>query len=209
MPEISVREKSGAPSGRSVELPDGIFARKMDKNAVYQAVVAHQINRAQGTASTKTRAEVSGGGRKPYRQKGTGRARQGSTRAPHYTGGGVVHGPRPGKKRRELPKRTRRAAICSVLSDRQVAGEVYVVEPIELDEPKTKVVAEMLGGMGLTAKKVLLVLDVERPGLYRSARNIPGVEVRVAPSFSVTDVLVADAVVLVEGAAEKLAEVWS
>ena len=208
MAEVDIRSSGGQASGRKAELSDAIFGQAVDREAVYQSVRAYQQNQSQGTRSTKTRAEVSGGGAKPYRQKGTGRARQGSNRAPHYEGGGIVHGPKPHRARQTLPKRMRRAAICSALSEKHAAGCVHVIETPAYEEPKTRRVVELLESLGLAGRRVLFVMDGESPVFYRSARNIPQVQVRVAPAFSARDVLWAQDVVLFEGAPAKLAEVW-
>jgi large subunit ribosomal protein L4 len=208
MAEVDLLSTTGEASGRKVELPDAIFARPIDRDAVYQSVVAHQQNQTHGARPARTRAEVAGGGRKPWRQKGTGRARQGSTSAPHRTGGGAVFGPRGGLKRRKLPKRTRRAAILSVLSDKCSHGAVSVVEPLQMDEPKTKKVVEFLGDLKLSGRRVLFVLDEARPAFHKSVRNIPGVDVRVAPIVSAYDLLWAEHLVLFDGAVGKMAEVW-
>jgi len=209
MAEVELIKTDGEPSGRTIELSDAVFARGVDPEALYQSVVTYEANQSQGTSSTLRRSEVAGGGAKPYRQKGTGRARQGSIRAPHYEGGGVVFGPKPHKAQRKLPKRMRRAAVCSALSDRLANKALVVIEPLEIDVPRTARVVELLSALELDGKGVLFILDEPRTPFYRSARNITGVEVRVAPNVSAYDVLGCDAVVLFAGAPEKLAEVWA
>lgn len=209
MAEVELRAADGMPSGTNVELSDAVFARPIDEEAVYQAVLAYQINQSIGAASTLRRHEVRGGGAKPYRQKGTGRARQGSIRAPHYEGGGSVFGPKPFRARRKLTKQLKRAAICSALSDRVACGALCVIEAPEFEEPKTKRVVDLLVSLDVVGKKVLFVLDEPREAFYKSTRNLPKVVVRIAPEFSTYDVIWSDVVVLVKGAADKLAEVWA
>ncbi len=209
MPEVECYSKEGEPTGTKVNLADSVFARPVDKEAVYQAIVAYQINQHLGTAKTKTRAEVRGGGAKPWRQKGLGRARQGSIRAPQWKGGGVVFGPRGIRKRRKLPKRLKRNALCSALSARLAEQRLVVIEPFEMAQPKTKEFRAMLQALDLDGKKVLFVQGKHDPIIYKSARNLPGVEVRVAPAFSVYDILNCHTVVLTRDAVEKIEEVWA
>lgn len=209
MADIDIKTVDGKSAGRTASLDEGVFGREVSDDALHRSILAHQTNQAIGAASTLTRSEVRGGGAKPYRQKGTGRARQGSIRAPHYEGGGIVHGPKPHKTRTRLNKKLRRVAVCSALSDKQAEGAIIVVEAPTLEEPKTRAIADMLAGLEVADKRVLLVMDAENSVVYKSARNLPKVQVRVAPSFDAYDVLWAEAVVLFDGAAEKLAEVWS
>src|SRR5271154_2932065 len=158
MTSISVLSPSGE-SGKTVDLPEEIFAAKVNVPLIHQVVVAQQAAARQGTASTKTRGEVRGGGRKPYRQKGTGRARQGSLRAPHYTGGGVVHGPVPRSYAQRTPKKMKAAALRGALSDRLNHGRLIVVSGfVEGDAPRTKdAVAVLTGAVGSLARPVLVV----------------------------------------------------
>lgn len=209
MPELCVYDSSGRELAEKVPLPEEIFAHSYDRQAVYQAVVAYQAHQGHEAASTRTRSEVSGGGRKPWRQKGTGRARQGSIRAPHFVGGGVVFGPHPGGRAIRLPKKVKRAALLSVLTDRLAAGDIVGLRDLSIEVPRTRQMVEVLQALGLEGKKVLLVLPAHDEVAYKSARNIPGVEVRISPAFSTFDLLWADKIVLVGNAVEPMAEVWA
>lgn len=209
MPDLCVYDSSGRELEEKIPLPEEIFAHSYDRQAVYQAVVAYQAHQAHRTAATRTRNEVSGGGRKPFRQKGTGRARQGSIRAPQLKGGGVVFGPHPGGRPIRLPKKMKRAALFSVLTDRLVAGDIVGLMELSMEAPRTQRVAEVLAALGLERKKVLLVLPACDEVVYKSARNIPRVEVRISPAFSTYDLLWADKIVLVGDAVKPMAEVWT
>ncbi|HSL79149.1 MAG TPA: 50S ribosomal protein L4, partial [Pseudolabrys sp.] len=173
----------------------------------YQAVKAFLANQRQATASTKTRAEVSGGNKKPWRQKGTGRARQGSTRSAQWRGGGIVFGPRPGRNyHQDLPKQVKWLARRSAFNARAEDGGIILVESIAFDAPKTRQVAELLKTTGADGN-VLVLTDGYKPTVYMSARNIPGVEVRPFGQESAYDVLWADTVVIEAPALERAAEV--
>jgi large subunit ribosomal protein L4 len=167
---------------------------------LHQAVRAFLNNQRQGTHATKTRGLVSGGNQKPWRQKGTGRARQGSIRAPHWPGGGTVFGPQPRSYRTELPRKVRRLARRSALNARAQAGGLYVIEQLALEQPKTRLVAELLGKMEIGGRKALLLTAEHRPDLYRAARNIPNVRVMRYADAAAYDLLWADAVVVEEAA---------
>jgi large subunit ribosomal protein L4 len=173
----------------SIELDPGVFEARIRPH-LYHAEVRRQLAaRRQGTHATKNRAMVSGGGIKPYRQKGTGRARQGSIRAPHYAGGGVVFGPVPRTYDHKLPKKVRRAALTSALSQWLKEGAITVVDSLELDEYKTRRVVEVLNNLGLVGQPVLIVIEDAQPTLEASARNIPGVGLVRAAGLNVYDVL--------------------
>ncbi|MFF5258903.1 50S ribosomal protein L4 [Actinomadura viridis] len=183
-----------------IELPAEIFDAKTSVPLIHQVVVAQLAAARQGTHSTKTRGQVSGGGKKPYRQKGTGRARQGSTRAPQFAGGGVVHGPQPRDYSQKTPKKMKAAALRGALSDRARYGRVHVVDSlIEGDTPKTKTALAALRGV-TEAKRVLLVLDREDELTWKSLRNEPSVHVLVADQLNTYDVLVNDEVVFTQAA---------
>ncbi|MEV5569428.1 50S ribosomal protein L4 [Spirillospora sp. NPDC052269] len=185
-----------------IELPAEIFDRKTSVPLIHQVVVAQLAAARQGTHSTKTRGEVSGGGKKPYRQKGTGRARQGSTRAPQFAGGGIVHGPQPRDYSQKTPKKMKAAALRGALSDRARFGRVHVVDSlIEGDAPKTKTALAALRGV-TEAKRVLLVLDREDETTWKSLRNEPSVHVIVDDQLNTYDVLVNDDVVFTQKAYE-------
>ncbi|MBO2452291.1 50S ribosomal protein L4 [Actinomadura barringtoniae] len=183
-----------------IDLPAEIFDAKTSVPVIHQVVVAQLAAARQGTHKTKTRGEVSGGGKKPYRQKGTGRARQGSTRAPQFAGGGVVHGPQPRDYTQKTPKKMKAAALRGALSDRARYGLVHVVDNvIEGDAPKTKTALANLRGV-TDAKRVLLVLDREDELTWKSLRNEPSVHVLVSDQLNTYDVMVNDVVVFTQAA---------
>ncbi|MCL5102706.1 MAG: 50S ribosomal protein L4 [Armatimonadetes bacterium] len=206
MAKVTLRNMSGESVG-DLELGAELFGVEPNIPLMHQAVVAEEANARQGTSDTKQRSEVSGGGRKPFRQKGTGRARQGSIRAPHYYHGGVVFGPHPRSYSKALPKKMRRGALKCALSARLADEAVVVVDEIKLDEISTKKMAAFLDSMEVYGK-ALVVLDGITEEIRKSSRNIPGVELRVAPGVSVRDVLNADRIVMTRGAVEKLQEVF-
>jgi large subunit ribosomal protein L4 len=176
------------------------FDGVVKEGALYHAVRAYLNNQRQGTHSVKTRAEVSGGNQKPWRQKGTGRARQGSTRAPHWVGGGVAFGPKPRSYRTELPRKVRQLARRSALNARAAVGAIHVVEGFTFTAPKTRQLAELIGTLGLTGKNVLVLTAEVNPHLYLSGRNLPGVEVMRYRDAAAYDVLWADALVVEQAA---------
>ncbi|GAA2135280.1 50S ribosomal protein L4 [Actinomadura napierensis] len=183
-----------------IDLPAEVFDAKTSVPLIHQVVVAQLAAARQGTHSTKTRGEVSGGGKKPYRQKGTGRARQGSTRAPQFAGGGAVHGPQPRDYSQRTPKKMKAAALRGALSDRARYGRVHVVDSIiEGDTPKTKTALAALRSV-TEAKRVLLVLDREDELTWKSLRNEPSVHVIVSDQLNTYDVLVNDDVVFTQKA---------
>src|SRR2546425_1084974 len=183
----------------SYALPEQ-FDGTVNQPALYHAVRALLNNRRHGTHDTKTRGEVSGGNQKPWRQKGTGRARQGSTRAPNWPGGGKVFGPTPRSYRTGIPRKVRRLARRSALNARAREGRIYVIESLEFDVPKTSRMAELLGQLELAGRKVLVLTQEHRPAVYLSGRNIPGVEVMRYADASAYDVMWADALLVEEGA---------
>ena len=191
-----------------IELSDAVFGITPNEKAVHAAVVNFLANQRQGTQSTKTRSEVSGGGRKPWRQKGTGRARQGSTRSPQWTHGGVALGPKPRDYSYRLNKKVRRLALCSALSSKAQAGEMVVVDKIEAAEYKTKAVAEMLKALGVE-KKALIVTAAADEKLVKSAANIPGVRTASAGSINTYTVLCGGKFIVSVDAAKKLEEVFA
>lgn len=207
MPNATLKKTDGQAAG-SVVLSDRIFGAKVDRNLMHLAVQVERTNSRQDTRSTKTRGVVAGGGRKPYRQKGTGRARQGSISAPHYRHGGIVFGPHPRDLSAKLPKKARRAAILSALSAKSEAGAIQVLETLSFDVISTKTAANVLKTLEVTGR-VLIILPEHNPTIYKSFRNIPDVEVRVAPAFSVQDVLVANSVVIIRAALDALEAAWT
>jgi large subunit ribosomal protein L4 len=190
----------GAES-KTVELPDEIFAAKVNVPLIHQVVVAQQAAARQGTHSTKTRGEVRGGGKKPYRQKGTGRARQGSLRAPQYAGGGVVHGPRPRSYVQRTPKKMKAAALRGALSDRLSHGRVLVVSGfVDGDVPRTKDAVAVLASAVAPGEKVLVVAHRDDELTWKSLRNVPSVHVLTEDQLNTYDVLASDHVVFTEQA---------
>ena len=207
MPTTPLFDKSGSESG-TIDLPDALFAAPVNTAVMHQAVVAQLAGRRIGTASTKTRSEVRGGGRKPYRQKGTGRARQGTRSAPHYKGGGVVFGPTPRQYDKRMPKRMRRLALVGALTSKFDDGVIKVVNDLQLDEIKT---AQLLGHLtSLQASgKVLVVEDGKNEALELSARNVPGVVVIRSDSLNIVDVIDADAIVITKPSIATMSEVYA
>ena len=190
----------GAES-KTVELPDEIFAAKVNVPLIHQVVVAQQAAARQGTAATKSRGQVRGGGKKPYRQKGTGRARQGSLRAPQYAGGGVVHGPRPRSYVQRTPKKMKAAALRGALSDRLSHGRVQVVSGfVDGDVPRTKDAVAVLASAVAPGEKVLVVAHRDDELTWKSLRNVPSVHVLTEDQLNTYDVLASDHVVFTEQA---------
>lgn len=182
----------------SYALPEE-FDGTVNEQALYYAVRAYRNNRRQGTASTKTRAEVSGGGRKPWRQKGTGRARQGTIRAPQWAGGGVVFGPKPRSHRTDLPRKVRQLARRSALNQRAREEALIVIEALSFEGPKTKQLVQLLDALDIRDRNVLLLTADHRPDVYLSGRNVPGVHVMRYADASAYEILWAETVVVEEG----------
>ena len=196
MPTLDVKKMDGTTAG-SVELAESIFGIQPNVPVMHQVVTAQLAARRSGTQSTKTRAEVSGGGAKPWRQKGTGRARQGSTRAPHWAGGGVALGPKPRSYKQKTPKKMVQLALRSALSDRAAEGRVAVVDRWDFETPKTKDAKAALAALGVEGN-VLLVVGVEEIVASKSFRNLPDVHVMVAGELNAYDVLCSDWVVFTQ-----------
>ena len=192
----------------TVELSDAVFGITPNEHVMHQAIVNFLANQRQGTQSTKTRSEVSGGGRKPWRQKGTGRARQGSIRSPQWTHGGVALGPKPRDYSYRLNKKVRRLAMLSALSAKAQAGEMVVIDKIEATEYKTKTVVNMLAAIGAD-KKALIVTPSVDAKLVKSAANIPGVKTATADSINTYAVLNGGKFVVSVDAAKKIEEVFA
>jgi large subunit ribosomal protein L4 len=204
MTSVNVVSPSGT-ADKTVDLPEEIFAAKVNVPLIHQVVVAQQAAARQGTHSVKTRGQVSGGGRKPYRQKGTGRARQGSLRAPHYAGGGVAHGPVPRSYAQRTPKKMKTAALRGALSDRLSHGRVLVVSGfVEGDAPRTKDAVAMLigvvGAVGALSRPVLVVAHRDDDVTWKSLRNVSRVHVLAEDQLNTYDVLASDHVVFTEQA---------
>ncbi len=206
MAKVALYNMEGAKTG-DMEVSDAIFAAEIN-NAVLHAVVVNQLaNKRQGTQSTKTRTEVAGGGAKPWRQKGTGRARQGSTRAPQWTGGGVALGPKPRSYRYTLNKKVRRLAMKSALSAKYADYKVFVVEDLSVDEIKTSKIVTLLKGLEVDNEKALIVTADANEKVYKSARNIKGVTPTHVGTLNVYDILKHDAFIVSKDAVAKIEEV--
>lgn len=204
MPFVSVLSKDGTQTG-SLELSEKVFGRQGGEAVVHRALVTELANARQGTASTKTRGEVSGGGRKPWRQKGTGRARHGSIRSPIWTHGGVVFGPKPRDYSKSINKKEKRAAMMYALSARLAEGAVTVVDDLSLPAPKTKEMVALLNRLGIEGKTLVVVSEYDET-LRRASANLPNVQLRVAPNLAIRDVLWADRILGTADALRKLEE---
>ncbi len=207
MPNVSVFDVNGKKVS-DIDLADGIFGIEPNTSAMHLVVVNYLANQRQGTQSTLTRAEVSGGGKKPWRQKGTGRARQGSTRSPQWYHGGIAHGPKPRSYRFEINKKVKRLALKSALSSKVAASEMIVLDEFKLDAIKTKEVVKVLTAVK-AAKKTLIVLPEKNDVIYRSARNIEGVNVTFVNTLNVYDILNCDSIVVLKDAVAKIEEVYA
>lgn len=192
----------------TIELAESVFGIEPNEAVMHEMVVNYLAAQRQGTQSALTRSEVSGGGKKPWRQKGTGRARQGSTRAPQWTHGGVVFAPKPRSYRFSVNKKVRRLAMKSAFSTKAAANEIIVVDSIALDEYKTKKMVAMLNAIE-AVKKPLIVLDSVDAKVIKSAANIPGVKTAQVNTLNVYDILNADKLVIVKGAVSKIEEVYA
>ena len=192
----------------TVELSDAVFGITPNEKVMHAAVVNFLANQRQGTQSTKTRSEVSGGGRKPWRQKGSGRARQGSTRAPQWTHGGISHGPKPREYGISVNKKVKRLAMKSALSSKVAGNELVVLDKLALSEIKTKEVVKVLGALQ-TGKKTLIVLPEKDDTVYRSARNIAGVKTTLVSTLNVYDILNCDTILVLKDAVAKIEEVYA
>ena len=206
MPQTTILTADGKESG-TVELTETLFSAPVNEALIHQAVVRQLAARRLGTADTLTRGEIRGGGKKPWRQKGTGRARQGTRTAPQWSGGGVVFGPHPRSYEQKMPAKMRRSALRGVLSAKQSDGAVRVVEAFELEEPRTKIMLERLAGWNAEGK-VLLVLAGRDGAVERSARNLRHVRVILADSLNVVDLLEADTVIFTRDALTRAQEMY-
>jgi len=200
----TVYDRDGKESGQ-VELPEAVFNAPVNAAVLYQAVRRQQANDRQGTHATKTRGEVSGGGKKPWKQKGTGHARQGSTRAPQWRHGGTVFGPHPHSYEQKMPRKQRRLALRSALSVKSQDDAVRVVEEIALEAPKTRVIADLFDQLGAGAR-TLFVIPEHDLMLEKSTRNLAGVKTILAQNLNPTDVLTADTIIFTRSALTQLEE---
>ena len=205
MTKVNVLSQTGSSVGE-IELNDAIFGIEPNESVLFDAVIAQRASQRQGTHKTKGRSEVSGGGRKPWRQKGTGRARQGSIRSPQWRGGGIVFGPTPRSYAYKLPKKVRRLALKSALSTKVAETNFVVVDALTLDAPKTKDFVKVLTDLSVATKSLIVTADVNE-NVALSARNIPGVTVLTAEGINVLDLVSANKVVITKDAVAKIEEV--
>ncbi|UXR53210.1 50S ribosomal protein L4 [Staphylococcus simulans] len=205
MANYDVLKVDGSKAG-SVELSDAVFAIEPNKDVLFEAINLQRASLRQGTHSVKNRSAVRGGGRKPWRQKGTGRARQGTIRAPQWRGGGIVFGPTPRNYAYKMPKKMRRLALRSALSFKVQENEFKIIDAFGLEAPKTKEFTKVLSNLELP-KKVLVVTESEDVNVELSARNIPGVQITTVTGLNVLDITSADSVLITEAAAKKVEEV--
>ncbi len=208
MPTVAVFDMSGNKTGE-MELNEAVFGIEPNMNAVHAAVKNYLANHRQGTQSTLTRAEVRGGGIKPWRQKGTGRARQGSIRSPQWTHGGIALGPKPRSYNYTINKKVKRLAMLSALSAKAAAGEIIVIDGLDMGEIKTKNFANFLKALDVADKKSLVVTPEVRTNVVRSAANIPGVRTMIASTLNVYEILNAEKFIIDKAAVEKLQEVYA
>lgn len=206
MAKLDVYNMEGAVTG-SIELSDDIFGIEPNQDVLHRVVLNQLANRRQGTHSTKTRSEVRGGGKRPYRQKGTGRARHGSTRSAQYVGGGIIFGPKPRDYSYTLPKKVRRLAMKSALSGKVAASSVIVVDKLELSEIKTKTMVKMLEKLGAD-KSALVVTAARDENVEKSTRNIANIKTALVNTINVYDILKYDKFVITEEAVRKVQEVY-
>ncbi|MBQ4111941.1 MAG: 50S ribosomal protein L4 [Clostridia bacterium] len=207
MPNVKVFNMAGQEVGTMV-LADSVFGAEINAAVLHAAVRAYLLNQRQGTQSTLTRTEVSGGGRKPWRQKGTGRARQGSTRSPQWTHGGIALGPKPRSYRTDMNKKTKRVALFSALSAKVAEGKLIIVDDIKCTEYKTKTMVNMLKALGVD-NRALVVLDAVNPYAIKSCANIERVETTLATTINVYEIMKADKMVITAAAVKKLEEVYA
>ena len=207
MPNVKVFNMAGQEVGTMV-LADSVFGAEINAAVLHAAVRAYLLNQRQGTQSTLTRTEVSGGGRKPWRQKGTGRARQGSTRAPQWTDGGIALGPKPRSYHTDMNKKTKRVALFSALSAKVAEGKLIIVDDIACTEYKTKTMVNMLKALNVD-NRALIVLDAVNPFTVKSCANIERVETTLATTINVYEIMKADKMVITAAAVKKLEEVYA
>ena len=207
MPKVNVYNMSGEQV-EELDLREDIFGIEINQHAVYQAVKNQLANKRQGTQSTKTRAEVRGGGKKPWRQKGTGRARHGSSRSPIWTGGGITFAPKPRDYSYKIPKKVKRLALKSVLTSKVQNNEMIIIDEIKIDTPRTKDMLELLSKLNAD-KKALIVLDTNDKNVIKSANNIPNVATALVNTINVYDILKYNSFIITKEAVKKVEEVYA
>lgn len=209
MPQVNKYDIEGNKLG-DIDLPESLFTDDINEIIVHKVINAQLASRRTGTASTKTRSEVSGGGRKPWRQKGTGRARHGSIRSPLWVGGGITFGPKPRSFNKKVMKKEKKLALKSILTDKVETDSILVIEEFDFSRPKTKQVVNLLENLALDNKKILILLpDKSKQNVYLSARNIPDVKTLVIDSLNAYDLLDNDYIVMPEDVLSRLEEVFA
>ncbi len=206
---LDVLKIDGSKSGDQIDLSDSIFAIEPNDHAIYLSVKAFLANQRQGTSKSKERAEVRGGGKKPWKQKGRGGARAGTSRSPLWVGGGTIFGPRPRDYRQDLPKKVRRLARKSAFSYKAKDAQLLVVEDFNLDQPKTKDFSKILSALKVGGKKVLLLTEANNPNVYKSGRNIPKVKVLEASKASTYDLLNNQILILQKSAVKEIEKTFT
>lgn len=207
MPKVALYDINGSQVG-DIELKDDIFGIEVNNHVMYEAVKNFLANQRQGTQSAKTRAEVRGGGRKPWRQKGTGRARQGSIRSPQWKGGGVIFAPKPRDYSYSIPKKVKRLALKSALTSKVVDNEIIVLDSLTLEQAKTKEMVKVLSNLKAN-KKSLIVIPERDENVIRAASNIPGVKTAYVNTINVYDILNCDSFIITKDAVNKVEEVYA
>ncbi|MDD5362491.1 MAG: 50S ribosomal protein L4 [Ignavibacteria bacterium] len=202
--ELKVLKINGNESGEVINLPEEIFGIEPNTHLIYQAVRTYMANRRQGTHKTKERSEVHGGGKKPYRQKGTGNARRGTSRSPVMVGGGTIFGPKPHRYYLDIPKKAAKLARKSALSLKAKENEITVVEDFSFDKPRTKDMVEILKSLKLDSTKTLLLVPEKNEGLYKSGRNLPKLNVLISEQAATYDLLNNKMILIQKSAVEKL-----
>jgi len=208
MPQVAKYDTTGKQTG-DINLADSVFNESVNEHAVHQVVTSQLAKIRKGTASTKTRSEVSGGGKKPWRQKGTGRARAGSIRSPLWVGGGITFGPKPRSFDKKIPKKVKKLALRSILTDKLNNENLIVLDNLKFDQPKTSQMVELLKNLELDGAKVVIVIAEKDANIYLSARNIPGVKTLLVEALNAYDLLNNDYVIIANEAVEKIEEVLS
>jgi large subunit ribosomal protein L4 len=203
MPKANVYNSTGKATG-TIDLPENVFGLKPRTHHIWRGVTTYLSNQRLGTVNTKTKGDVSGGGKKPFKQKGTGSARQGSSRAVQYVGGGIAHGPKPRDYSLELPKKMRRQALAESLSQKALDGQVMVIDDIQFDAPKTKSATALLKGLGIDGKKCLVVLNDSNTMVLKSFRNLRRVKVLSRENLNIFEVVNHEVVVLTKEALDKI-----
>ena len=207
MPKLDILNISGERIGE-IELNDSVYGVEINEHVLYESVKNYLANQRQGTQSAKTRAEVRGGGKKPFRQKGTGRARQGTTRAPHFIGGGVAFAPKPRDYSYKLPKKVKQLALKSALSAKVKEGEIIILDTLKFDAPKTKEMVKVLQNLKAEKKALVVTLDSDK-NIYKSTSNIKGAKASYVGSLNVYELLHYTTLIMTEEAAKKIEEVYA